>query len=133
MIYSCITKNIQVNVSPMFIKELSDSFYNTRYTWSYDISIKNNGPITIQIISRYWEVVSADGHIDKVHGAGIVGKKPIIKSGESFQYTSQVHLQTKSGFMSGIYYARSKEDDGNFPINIPAFSLDVPYELITIN
>ena len=41
--------------------------------------------------------------------AGVVGKQPVLKPGESFEYTSGVPLPTPSGFMTGSYGMVSAE------------------------
>ena len=43
------------------------------------------------------------GRRQEVKGAGVVGKQPVLKPGESFEYTSGVPLPTPSGFMTGSY------------------------------
>ena len=58
-----------------------------------------------------------------MRGAGVVGEEPVLKAGESFEYTSGVPLQTPSGFMFGTYGMVSASGE-HFDIEIPAFSLD---------
>ena len=38
-----------------------------------------------------------------MRGAGVVGEEPVLKPGETFEYTSGVPLPTPSGFMTGTY------------------------------
>ena len=56
----------------------------------------------------------------------------MLKSGESFEYTSGVPLQTPSGFMVGSYGMVSASGE-HFDIEIPAFSLDSGNAKPTIN
>ena len=72
------------------------------------------------------------GRVQEVRGAGVVGEEPVLKSGESFEYTSGVPLPTPSGFMVGTYGMVSESGE-HFDINIPAFSLDCSYAERTIN
>ena len=58
-------------------------------------------------------------------GEGLVGKKPILEPGMSFEYSSGTPLKSPSGFMSGVFHAISKEH-GIFDIEVPAFPLDQP-------
>ena len=62
----------------------------------------------------------------------MVGEEPILKSGESFEYTSGVPLQTPSGFMTGSYGMIS-ESGQHFDVEIPAFSLDLTESARTLN
>ena len=65
------------------------------------------------------------GRRQEVRGAGVVGKQPVLKPGESFEYTSGVPLPTPSGFMTGSYGMVSAGGEP-FDIAIPTFSLDSP-------
>jgi ApaG protein len=67
-----------------------------------------------------------------VRGAGVVGKQPVLKPGDSFEYTSGVPLPTSSGFMTGTYGMVSDAGEP-FDIEIPTFSLDGPEQKRTIN
>jgi len=67
-----------------------------------------------------------------VRGAGVVGKQPVLKPGESFEYTSGVPLPTPSGFMTGTYGMASASGEA-FDIAIPTFSLDSPDAQRTLN
>ena len=49
------------------------------------------------------------GRRQEVRGPGVVGKQPVLKPGESFEYTSGVPLPTPSGFMTGSYGMVSAE------------------------
>ena len=62
----------------------------------------------------------------------MVGKQPVLKPGESFEYTSGVPLPTPSGFMTGTY-GMVTADGEPFDIDIPTFSLDSPGQRRTIN
>jgi len=62
----------------------------------------------------------------------VVGEEPVLKAGESFEYTSGVPLQTPSGFMFGTYGMVSASGE-HFDIEIPAFSLDASEGKRTLN
>ena len=72
------------------------------------------------------------GRRQEVRGAGVVGKQPVLKPGESFEYTSGVPLPTPSGFMTGTYGMAAANGEA-FEIAIPTFSLDSPDSRRTIN
>jgi ApaG protein len=70
--------------------------------------------------------------VHEVKGPGVVGEQPILRPGDSYEYTSGTPLTTPSGIMSGSYQMES--DDGeHFEIIIPAFSLDSPHQPRRIN
>jgi ApaG protein len=127
--YHAKTRSIEVTVEPSY--EESESG-NGRYFWSYTINITNGGSQIVQVRSRHWRITDGNGRIEEVKGAGVVGKQPVLKPGESFTYTSGCPLTTPSGIMVGTYQV---ETDGGerFNIAIPAFSLDLPDTPRTIN
>ena len=62
----------------------------------------------------------------------MIGKTPVIKPGEDFEYTSGVPLPTSSGFMTGSYGMVTAQGEP-FDIDIPPFSLDTPQKGRTLN
>lgn len=129
--YNAVTRDIKVNVTPFFIEDQS-SPEEAEYVWAYQVNIENNSKATVQLRSRYWKITDATGHVQEVSGAGVVGEQPTLKPGESFEYTSGAPLATPSGIMSGCYTMESDAGE-SFEIEIPAFSLDSPYETISLN
>ena len=130
--YRAITRDIEVTVTPRYVSERSspDSGY---FFWAYTISITNLGQETVQLKTRHWRIVDAAGKEQEVKGPGVVGEEPLLKSGESFEYTSGVPLPTPSGFMRGSYGMVRADDRTKFDIEIPAFSLDSSNAERTIN
>jgi ApaG protein len=130
--YRAVTREIEVMVTPRFVAERSapDKGY---FFWAYTINITNRGQETVQIKTRHWRIVDASGREQEVKGAGVVGEEPLLKPGESYEYTSGVPLPTPSGFMRGTYGMIKTEDRTKFEIEIPAFSLDSSFAERTIN
>jgi ApaG protein len=124
--YETSTRNIRVAVKPAFLDDQSDPD-EQRYLWSYTVTIENKGPETVQLLSRYWQIIDGDGHVQEVRGPGVVGAQPVIAPGQKFQYTSGCPLPTASGFMSGKYQMRSSSGEA-FEADIPAFLLESPHE-----
>jgi len=129
--YRAVTRNIEVVVTPRFIADRS-SPENNYFFWAYTIAITNKGKDTVQLKTRHWRITDAGGRRQEVRGPGVVGEEPVLKSGESFEYTSGVPLQTPSGFMAGTYGMVSSSGE-HFDIEIPAFSLDSGNAKPTIN
>jgi ApaG protein len=122
--YRATTRHIEVTVTPRFVSERS-SQANGYYFWSYTIAIVNRGGETVQLKTRHWRITDALGRMQEVRGAGVVGEEPVLKPGQSFEYTSGVPLPTPSGFMVGSYGMVTNGGE-RFDIDIPAFSLDSP-------
>lgn len=122
--FRATTRSIEVNVSLKF-QENESNPKNKCWFWSYTVEITNHSEIVVQLRSRHWRIVNSDGEMHEVRGAGVVGEEPILRSGESFRYTSSCPLDTASGFMSGFYQMQDTDGD-MFDIAIPSFPLDIP-------
>jgi ApaG protein len=124
--YERVTRGIRVAVEPAYLDDQSDPDEG-QFLWSYTVTIENNGPEPVQLISRYWHITDAVGHIQEVRGPGVVGAQPVIDPGKSFQYTSGCPLPTASGHMVGTYQMKSASGEA-FDAEIPPFILESPHE-----
>ena len=115
---------IAVVVHPEFLPEHSRPSQN-HYVWAYTVTITNIGTIAAQIISRHWIITDANGKVEEVKGLGVVGAQPLLRPGESFEYTSGCPLATPGGVMSGSYFCVA-EDGETFTAPIAAFNLTLP-------
>jgi len=129
--YKATTCDIEVSVEPFYLEEQSDPAAN-HYVWGYRITIANESERTVQLRSRYWKITDAHGRVEEVSGAGVIGEQPVLNPGDSFQYSSGCPLKTASGVMVGHYVMQTNGGD-RFNIEIPAFSLDLPDQLRTLN
>ena len=93
------------------------------FGFAYTVTITNTGEVTAQLVSRHWVIVDAHGQLEEVKGLGVVGHQPLLKSGESLQYTSGSRLRTPSGTMHGSYFFVA-EDGERFETTIPMFVLE---------
>src|SRR6476660_8695755 len=122
--YVASTREIVVSVEPTYL-ETRSSPETAQYFWAYRVIIENQGQETVHLLSRHWMITNARGELTEVKGPGVVGEQPVLKPGESFEYTSGAPLNTPSGMMGGSYQMES--DSGEcFDIEIPTFSLDRP-------
>lgn len=118
---------IEVHPRPQFIPEQSDP-ENGRYVFAYTITITNTGQLAAQLISRHWIITDANNAIQEVRGLGVVGQQPLLRPGESYEYTSGSSLTTPIGTMKGSYQMVA-EDGTPFEAEIPEFVLAVPRAL----
>jgi ApaG protein len=79
------------------------------HAFAYTVSIRNSGDITAQLIARHWVITDANGHTEEVRGLAVVGHQPLLKPGESFEYTSWVRLATPHGTMRGTFFCMTEE------------------------
>ena len=112
----------RVEVEPQYLPEQSAPAEGL-FSFAYTITITNAGEVSAQLISRHWIIANAAGEMEEVKGLGVVGHQPLLKPGESFQYTSGCRLRTPAGTMQGSYFCVA-EDGTRFDVEIPAFVLD---------
>jgi ApaG protein len=129
--YLANTRGIAVSVAPTYL-EARSSPESAQYFWAYRVTIENQGPETVQLLSRHWMITNARGELTEVKGPGVVGEQPVLKPGESFEYTSGAPLDTPSGMMGGAYEMESESGE-RFAIEIPTFSLDRPNQVAFLN
>ncbi|MDD9946276.1 MAG: Co2+/Mg2+ efflux protein ApaG [Myxococcales bacterium] len=119
-----ITNGIRVQVRPRFSPEHSDR-QNQQWFFLYTVRISNEGGRAAQLLERHWIITNAYGQVEEVRGPGVVGQQPLLKPGESFEYTSGCPLETPFGTMEGTYRMVDSVGD-HFDVVIPAFSLREP-------
>ena len=129
--YRATTKGIAVSVIPTYL-EAQSSPDSSRYFWAYRVIIETQGRETVQLLSRHWMISNARGELTEVKGPGVVGEQPVLKPGESYEYTSGAPLNTTSGMMGGAYQMESESGE-RFDIEIPTFSLDRPNQGVLLN
>jgi ApaG protein len=120
------TSKYDITIVPKatYVEDQSDPSKD-QYVFAYTVTISNTGNIPAQLISRHWIITDANGKVLEVKGLGVVGQQPLLKPGESFEYTSGTHLETAVGTMHGTYQMIA-EDGQQFDAPIPSFTLSVP-------
>ena len=86
MVYEKETNAIKVSVSPVYLEDESDPI-DHHYVWAYHVRIENTGKETVQLMSRTWNITDGQGRMREIKGAGVVGEQPVLKPGDSFEYT----------------------------------------------
>ena len=116
--------HISVSVNTAYLAEQSDP-ESERYVFAYTITIANTGTVAAQLISRHWIITDAENVTQEVKGLGVVGEQPLLRPGESFEYTSGTAMATPVGTMKGTYQMVA-EDGNKFDAEIPVFTLSMP-------
>jgi ApaG protein len=115
---------ISVTAAVQYLPDQSDEKI-ARFVFAYTITIRNTGNTTAQLISRHWVITDSQGLVQEVRGLGVVGAQPVLRPGESFEYTSGTAIATPVGTMRGSYQMVA-EDGTRFEADIPEFTLSVP-------
>ncbi len=92
------------------------------FAFAYTVTIRNSGDITAQLVARQWLVTDAHGRQEEVRGLAVVGHQPLLKPGESFEYTSWTRIDTPHGSMKGTFFCMT-EDARPFEAPVPEFAL----------
>lgn len=119
-----MSKKVQVEAEVTYQEEDS-SPDDEVYVFSYEITIRNLNPFSVQLLSRHWIITDANGKTEEVRGPGVVGEQPVIAPGENYTYTSFCPLKTPVGSMQGSYQMTTKEGQ-TFDAIIAPFSLAIP-------
>lgn len=121
------TRGVRIVVHPRFVPEqsLPDA---DQYLFAYHITIRNEGTIPVQLLSRHWIITDGEGNVEEVRGPGVVGYQPLLAPGEEFQYTSGCPLTTPVGTMHGSFQMVAADGD-HFDAMIAPFRLAVPTAL----
>ncbi|MEY4469964.1 MAG: Protein ApaG [Pseudomonadota bacterium] len=114
--------NVQIDVLPQYVAEQSDPLQKI-FAFAYTVTVTNTGSVSAQLISRHWQIQDESGRSEEVKGLGVVGQQPLLRPGESFQYTSGCRLHAPSGTMRGSYFFVA-EDGHRFDAPIDTFVLE---------
>ncbi|MSO55781.1 MAG: Co2+/Mg2+ efflux protein ApaG [Acidobacteria bacterium] len=123
-----VTRNIRVSVEAEYAPHRSNP-KQSQWFFFYTVRLTNQGRETVQLISRHWIITDAMGDVKEVRGPGVIGKHPVLKPGESFEYTSGCPLMTPFGSMKGTYQMVTDKQEP-FDIQIPPFTLTEPYTTV---
>ncbi|MBS1494074.1 MAG: Co2+/Mg2+ efflux protein ApaG [Bacteroidetes bacterium] len=115
------TEGIRIEVTPEFIPERSEPDKKL-FFFIYNIRITNNSEENLQLLSRYWLIINADGDENEVKGEGVVGQFPYLKPGQNFEYSSFTPLDTEWGTMEG-HYTFEKDNGEKIDAKIGRFYL----------
>jgi ApaG protein len=114
--------NVQIDVVPQYVADQSKPLQEV-FAFAYTVTVTNTGQVPVQLISRHWVIQDERGHAEEVKGLGVVGQQPLLRPGESFQYSSGCRLRAPSGTMGGSYFFVA-EDGHRFDAAISTFILE---------
>ena len=120
-----VTRDIRVKVETEYAPGRSSPAQN-QWFFLYTITISNEGPETVQLLTRHWIITDGTGHVEEVRGPGVVGKQPVLAAGESFTYTSGCPLTAPFGVMEGTYQMVTDAGE-HFDVKVAPFTLSEPY------
>jgi ApaG protein len=123
-----ITKGIRISVRTRFEGSFYKS-YRLHFGFGYEITIENQSKDSVQLNSRHWVILDALNYTETVDGEGVIGKKPVLKPGESHTYSSGCLLTSPVGAMRGFFNMVNFTTTRKFRVKIPTFKLSAPFAL----
>jgi ApaG protein len=120
-----LTRDVRVLVRSEYSPDRSKPAQN-EWFFVYTVRISNEGTAPVQLVTRHWIITDANAHVEEIRGPGVVGQQPILKPGESFEYTSGCSLATPFGVMHGTYQMIA-EGGAEFDAKIAPFTLSDPH------
>lgn len=123
-----VTRGIRISVETNFDGSFFRN-YKMFFAFGYRITIENQSNDSVQLTSRFWRIKDALNKTEIVKGEGVVGKKPVLKPGESHSYKSGCLLTSPFGSMSGYYNMVNFTSTRKFKVKIPSFKLSAPFAL----
>ena len=127
--YFSDTSMLKIAVIPRYKKDESLSTHDS--SWEYSVFIENIGHSMVQLVSKYWYITCADGTTHEILGDASYEEKQFIEPGDVLETKNVTNLRTSLAIIKGHYVMISKGQE--FDVEIPAFSLDNPYQAISIN
>ncbi len=123
-----VTRGIKISVETSFEGTFYKN-YKMHFAFGYEITIENQSKDSVQLTSRHWQIFDALNSIEIVDGEGVIGKKPVLKPGESHTYQSGCLLSSPIGAMRGHYNMVNFTTTKKFRVVIPTFKLSAPFAL----
>ncbi|MEY4579270.1 MAG: hypothetical protein RL701_3973 [Pseudomonadota bacterium] len=121
------TYGIRIDVSCRYLPDHSRPVAK-RYAFAYTVRIRNEGNVSVQLLSRRWLITDKKSKVQEVQGAGVVGEQPILHPGQTFEYSSSAVIETSLGEMRGTYKMHSVTGK-TFDATIAPFLLTLPHSL----
>ena len=123
-----ITQGIKISVLTNFEGTYFKN-HKIHFAFSYEVSIENHSKDSVQLTSRHWEIFDSLNEKETVDGEGVIGKKPVLKPGESHTYSSGCLLTSPFGAMQGHFNMVNFTSTRNFKVVVPTFRLSAPFAL----
>lgn len=125
---SQITRGIKISVLTSYEGTYFKN-YKIHFAFSYQITIENHSKDSVQLMTRHWEIFDSLNDVEIVDGEGVVGKKPVLKPGETYTYSSGCLLASPYGSMRGHFNMINFTSTRNFRVIVPNFKLSAPFAL----
>ena len=125
---SHVTKGIRISVKTIYDGSYFKN-YNLHFAFNYVIKITNQSKNTVQLKTRHWRIFDSLSPDVIIDGEGVIGEKPLINPGDSYEYSSGCLITSPVGAMRGFYNMIDVNNGKKFRAYIPTFKLNAPQAL----
>lgn len=115
-----VTKGIKVSVQTKFEGTFFKN-YKMHYAFEYTITIENQNKEPVQLTAHHWNIFDSLKEMETLDGEGVIGKKPVIKSGKNYTYSSGALLTSPIGAMKGFFQMTNIISNHEFLVEVPTF------------
>eukprot|EP00455_Lapot_gusevi_P050703 TRINITY_DN7411_c0_g1_i1.p1 TRINITY_DN7411_c0_g1~~TRINITY_DN7411_c0_g1_i1.p1 ORF type:complete len:390 (-),score=13.37 TRINITY_DN7411_c0_g1_i1:75-1244(-) len=120
------TNGIRIQVSVLFVPEASSAEGPYLFTYRVTITCVSETLRPCRLTTRTWKVTDETGHVDEVHGPGVIGRYPDMYPGVApFHYESCTKSDYRTGRMEGSFQFRYVDSNEEFDALIQPFYFDV--------
>jgi len=123
-----VTSGIKISVNTHFEGTFYKN-YKIHFAFGYKVTIENQSKDSVQLTSRFWKIKDALNNTEIVEGEGVIGKKPVLRPGETHTYSSGCLLSSPFGSMNGYYNMVNFTSTKKFKVMIPSFKLSAPFAI----
>jgi len=118
-------KNLRVVLDRLvYLYDPNKAAVHAEHIFVYFITISNLSSITVHLKGRRWIVKYEDGSQNIIDGDGIVGKEPLLATGDTFSYNSY-HASPGNSIACGSFHG--VDISGNaICTRIPEFQMNIP-------
>lgn len=103
--------------------------HKIHFAFNYHITIENHSKDSVQLTTRHWEIFDSLNDMETVDGEGVIGKKPVLKPGETHTYSSGCLIASPFGAMRGWFNMINFTSTRSFRVAVPTFKLSAPFAL----
>lgn len=125
---SQITRGIKISVATSFEGTFFKN-HKIHFAFNYHITIENHSKDSVQLTTRHWEIFDSLNDMETVDGEGVIGKKPVLKPGETHTYSSGCLIASPFGAMRGWFNMINFTSTRSFRVAVPTFKLSAPFAL----
>lgn len=123
-----VTKGIKISVQTKFEGTFFKN-YKMHYAFGYTITVENQTKEPVQLTARHWDIFDSLKEMETVDGEGVIGKKPVIKPGKNYTYSSGSLLASPIGAMRGFFQMANIISENEFIVEVPTFKFAAPFVL----